>query len=291
MRHERANEQHQETAALYALGALSQHEARAFEVHLREGCQACQDELLKFEATVNQLGLAAPAVEPPAYLRDLLMARIDRERQAAPASAPEPAPEPIRQEQTSDSPLPVQPSIARQYLPWAIAASVAALSLFSIAAWWQAKQQATDQQQQLAALRNETEQLKTMLNQLNQKRNELEQINMALSSPGAQVIVLQGQEPAPTSSARIYWNKQDRQWIVTANLPAPPTGKTYQLWFVTANARISAGLIKPDETGHGFAVINVPEDIKQLAAAAITLEPEGGSAQPTMPIYALGKIG
>jgi anti-sigma-K factor RskA len=31
-------------------------------------------------------------------------------------------------------------------------------------------------------------------------------------------------------------------------------------------------------------------DIGQLAAAAITLEPEGGSEQPTMPIYAIGNV-
>ena len=38
MRHDRATEETRETAALYALGALSQHEARAFEIHLAEGC-------------------------------------------------------------------------------------------------------------------------------------------------------------------------------------------------------------------------------------------------------------
>ncbi|HEY7546108.1 MAG TPA: anti-sigma factor, partial [Blastocatellia bacterium] len=64
--------------------------------------------------------------------------------------------------------------------------------------------------------------------------------------------------------------------------------KVYQLWFVTPEAKISAGLIKTDNEGRGAIQVEVPRNINRLAAAAITLEPEGGSQQPTMPIYALG---
>ena len=78
--------------------------------------------------------------------------------------------------------------------------------------------------------------------------------------------------------------------MVWADLPPAPEGKVYQLWCVTPESKISAGLIAPDKTGHGFAVVRFPSDVTQLAAAAITLEPEGGSEQPTMPIYALGKV-
>ena len=79
------------------------------------------------------------------------------------------------------------------------------------------------------------------------------------------------------------------RWVVTANLPAAPAGKVYQLWFVTPDSKISAGLISTDQNGHGFAAVPFPSSITQLDAAAITLEPEGGSEQPTMPIYLLGK--
>jgi anti-sigma-K factor RskA len=76
--------------------------------------------------------------------------------------------------------------------------------------------------------------------------------------------------------------------VVTADLPPAPEGKVYQLWFVTPDAKISAGLINLDKNGHGFTAVQFPPSVTQLAAAAITLEPEGGSEQPTMPIYALG---
>jgi hypothetical protein len=53
-------------AALYALGSLTQREARSFEGHLNEGCRSCKGELGGFEVVVSYLAFAAAAVEPPA---------------------------------------------------------------------------------------------------------------------------------------------------------------------------------------------------------------------------------
>jgi anti-sigma-K factor RskA len=39
---------------------------------------------------------------------------------------------------------------------------------------------------------------------------------------------------------------------------------------------------------NSFTVVQFPSSVTQLDAAAITLEPEGGSEQPAMPIYATG---
>ena len=64
-------------AALYALGALEGEEARAFEAHVSQGCDACASELREFEAVVGSLGLAAPDAEPPAAARVRLLERLD----------------------------------------------------------------------------------------------------------------------------------------------------------------------------------------------------------------------
>ncbi|HEY9232046.1 MAG TPA: hypothetical protein VIS78_07855, partial [Blastocatellia bacterium] len=79
MRHDVPTDESQETAALYALGALSQHEARAFEIHLRQGCEICQRELNEFTGVVDALSSNTPEIAPPGYLRDLLNARIEKE--------------------------------------------------------------------------------------------------------------------------------------------------------------------------------------------------------------------
>lgn len=76
MKHTVAGDETGERASLYALGALNQHEARAFEEHLAEGCEACEDELRSFEEVTGALALAAPAPAPPAGARAKLAERL-----------------------------------------------------------------------------------------------------------------------------------------------------------------------------------------------------------------------
>jgi anti-sigma factor ChrR (cupin superfamily) len=64
------------SAAGYALGALEAEEARAFEAHVEEGCDACAAELREFESVVGSLGLAAPDAEPPGDARARLLERL-----------------------------------------------------------------------------------------------------------------------------------------------------------------------------------------------------------------------
>lgn len=65
-----------ERASLYALGALSLWEARAFEEHLEEGCERCAAELQSFEETLNSLAFAAPEREAPAGAREKLQSLV-----------------------------------------------------------------------------------------------------------------------------------------------------------------------------------------------------------------------
>lgn len=62
-----------EQASLYALGALSQNEARAFQEHLEAGCEVCASEVALFEPVVTALGLAAAEAQPPARAREKLL--------------------------------------------------------------------------------------------------------------------------------------------------------------------------------------------------------------------------
>jgi len=288
LNHHRVTREGQETAALYALGALSQHEARAFDVHLREGCPACYAELEQFDQVVGVLGTAAAPVGPPAYLRDVLAVRIEREAPTAtPASASVlPFPERIGAIRT---PAPTISPFIRSLLPWAVAAALLIVFAYTFTAWRAERQSlraALDQEKaQSSEALNENSNLKQQL-----AKEELDQINFVISSPQWRIIHLIGQGPAPDSSGAVYWDVQGNRWVVTADLPPAPEGKVYQVWFVTPTAKISAGLMSPNEAGHGFTVVHFPSNIAPLAAAAITLEPEGGSQQPTMPIYALGKV-
>ena len=286
MKHQEVSEETQEKAALYALGALSQHETRAFEDHLHEGCDVCKAELSEFQDVISALDAGVAEEAPPAYIRDLLAARISREPQIespqiespqieSPQIAAQRPAQPVAVRKEAAQPAPVA-SGSRRIIPWTIAAALAIAALALFLSWRQARQDADSTRQQLASARSESEDLRAQVGQL---------------QGDPKVIRLVGQAPAPGASAQIYWDVAKRNWVVSANLPPAPEGKVYQLWFVTPDAKINAGLIKPDDKGYGFSVINLPSDLAGLVAAAITLEPEGGSVTPTLPIYAVGETG
>lgn len=300
LNHNRVTREGQETAALYALGSLSQHEARAFDTHLHDGCPACYAELEQFDRVVGVLGTAAAPVAPPGYLRDLLAVRIEREVSETPAASGSVLPFPEKPSPIHGRVAPARSPFSRALLPWTAAAALLIAIVYTFTSW------RSERQSLLAALEQERGQasetagqnvnLKEELGKKSALSDELAQINSVLSSPQWRIIPLVGQGPAPDSSAKVYWDVQGNRWVVTVDLPPAPAGKVYQLWFVTPSAKISAGLISaglisPDKTGHGFSVVQFPSSAAQLAAAAITLEPEGGSEHPTMPIYALGKTG
>lgn len=305
MKHDKATEEIQELAALYALGSLSQHEARAFELHLREGCSVCEAELRLFEQVAAGIGLGAPEVEPSDYLRDLLAARIEREARAEAPSACAPKKEvkddinarkadipPVPVRQAAPQPLFAPPLLEQKsYLPWALAAALAVTAAISFYAWRQAEDANVGLQQKVASAQGDADTLRSLLEIQTRKASELEQITSILGSPGARVILLTGQEQSPSASAAVFWDTQKRRWLIIGTLPPPPAGKGYQLWFITSTAKISAGLLKTDPLGRTFTTVDVPRDVTKVEAATITLEPEGGSQQPTMPIYALGKVG
>lgn len=72
-------DQYLELVPAYALEALTPSEARAFEVHLEQGCEVCQRELQGYESTVTALLLAIPPANPSDRLRDLLLERVSAE--------------------------------------------------------------------------------------------------------------------------------------------------------------------------------------------------------------------
>jgi anti-sigma-K factor RskA len=290
--HELDKEDYEERAALYALGALSQHEARSFERHLAEGCASCEEAMLQFEDVVGTIALEPPAATPSLYLRDMLLARIEREGQSQEASLDRSqSRDSSRLEGSIPKPATIAPKDSRSsspsgrvIIPWAVAAALALALFGSLFAILRAGRESGDLRDQLAAVESRNRRIETEV-------KELAEINGVLASAEHREIALAGQAPAGSASAKVYWDVKSNKWVVTANLPPAPKGKVYQLWFVTAQEKISAGLIVPDESGHGFTVTNVPSNIGAIAAAAITLEPEGGSEQPTMPIYALGMAG
>lgn len=82
MRNKAANEVESD-AALYALGALPPAEAEKFRQRIAAGCPLCSGLLETCNEVVSVLPLAAPEVDPPPGLRARLLDRIAAEARPA----------------------------------------------------------------------------------------------------------------------------------------------------------------------------------------------------------------
>jgi hypothetical protein len=112
-----------------------------------------------------------------------------------------------------------------------------------------------------------------------------------LTAPDVARVDLAGQQPvSPGASARAFWSRSRGMVFNASNLPPLPAGRTYQLWVVTAQAPISAGLLTPDIQGSVSEVFNTPPDIPQPVAMAVTIEPAGGVPAPTGDKYLVGPL-
>ncbi len=72
-----------------------------------------------------------------------------------------------------------------------------------------------------------------------------------------------------------------RIYLALQSLPEPPHGKVYQAW-TTAKGSTKAGAAPtflPDARGAALVVLSA--DARSTAQVAVTLEPEGGSKEPT----------
>jgi len=111
-----------------------------------------------------------------------------------------------------------------------------------------------------------------------------------LTAPDVARVDLAGQKPAPKASARAFWSRTRGMVFTASNLPPLPAGRTYQVWVVTAQAPISAGLLTPDATGNASDTFNTPPDVPQPVMIAVTIEPAGGVPAPTGDMYLVGKV-
>ena len=109
-----------------------------------------------------------------------------------------------------------------------------------------------------------------------------------LASPDLVRATLEGVPPAAGTRAQALLSPSRGTLVLSATgLPAPPAGRTYQLWAIVGSQAVSAGVFTPDADGLSRVIATVKFD-GPPAALAVTLEPEGGVPQPTGPKVLLG---
>jgi anti-sigma-K factor RskA len=238
---------------LHALDALDAADSAAAEEHLST-CAECRRALDEALETAAALAFSVPPVAPPPALRERVLeaARTERARSEAPAPRA-PAMRPRRSFRALLAP-------ARAL---AVAMTLLALVLGGIAI--SARRDAAD---------------------LRAARARDAAAIAALQSPGARVVAVQ--TPGRSVAAAVVLGRAARPVLVTELSKAPPL-HVYQVWAILADGSkpISIGLIG----GGRDQVVRLSRTLPAGTTIALTVEPAGGSPQPTTKPFATGGLG
>ncbi len=250
------HEQLADDLALLALGSLGGEERVALEKHL-EGCSACRRELERLRGDTALLALSASGPKPPQRSRERLLKAIAQEPRA--------------------QKIPVRRSSSSNFVPWLAAAAFLLLAGFF---WRQSDRLA----QRVAQLQDES------IQQQAQLERAREVVSTLTSTDAMRVtLVAAAQTPPQPQGKAIYVRERASLIFLASNLASLPPQKAYELWLIPTNgAPIPAGVFKPDARGSATVIQPPLPAGVEAKAFAITIEPEQGSATPTMPIVMMG---
>jgi anti-sigma-K factor RskA len=231
----------------YVLDAVDDLERVAFERHLLE-CDSCRTELDELRETSARMADSTWSVPPP-RLRTEVMAAVGRTRQLAPHDPVAPAGKP----RTS--------GVRRLTLAAAAAVVLAAGTGTTVYAIQD--QRVRDRSAVAAAA------------QLREAR-----IQSILSSPDLIVRtspVRGGGKVTVASSA-----SKNAAVVSLGAQRAPAANQAFQMWSIHGTTPTGAGVMAAGE-GSAMAIV---DGLPGSDALGVTLEPAGGSATPTLPLYA-----
>ena len=236
----------------YALGALEPDEIAWVEAHLA-GCPRCQELLRAARVVSSNLPLAVPPIEPPADLRQRVLARVHQEAQRA-AAAPDPG---AADQAPADMPAP--------------ASEVAG-------------------GQRRGGLRGL---LRGLLGEDPGASADTAAARLAelLGTPGSRVWEVAATADAPGASARLVGVPGGRDAVlVTSGLRALPPDRAYQVWLLRDGQPAPNSVFHVARDGRGRQLIHAPGRLSDFQVVAITPEPASGSPAPTGPIVLAGEL-
>jgi len=149
---------------------------------------------------------------------------------------------------------------------------------------------------ELAALEAEQETLTNNYNRIQAQFDESRERLADVIDPNTRTVILPGTGAnlETDRQVRVFWNEGEQiAYIDASELPEPPEGQTYQLWRISSLDPLTphdAGLLEDFSSNEEKFFSSISLD-GPAAAFAITLEPEGGSDNPTLEqLYVLGQV-
>lgn len=100
---------------------------------------------------------------------------------------------------------------------------------------------------------------------------------------------LHGEGPAEETEGRLVGMDDREAVLVVADLPELSEDETYEIWAIKDGEPVSCGTFTP-ENGSSMSAVQIEENLEGAEVMAVTVEPAGGSPQPTSEILLSGEI-
>lgn len=255
----------------YVFGRLNPGNRKQFEAHLAAGCEQCSAELSSLYEATALLPLLLKQEAPPSGVRQKVLGRISSRKPEPPRSE---RPQQTRNERSPQPQheKPVTPSL-RPERPWYLYASIVIGILLIIALIIFVNQLVGTsglQEKKISELQSELQRGRDVVGILEAERSEL--------------LPLTSVVPGTGMYGKVLWNPAKQSALLqTSNLPAEPEGKQYQLWILKDKKHYSVGVFDvTTEKSNTLTTMPLPvSDTKEIEGFSVTVEPKGGSPQPT----------
>ncbi|MGW3866497.1 anti-sigma factor [Streptomyces sp. NPDC005047] len=236
----------------YTLHALPPDEEAAFENHLAS-CPACRKEAAELAATAALLAAAQLRAPSPEVRRRVLaqIGTVRQEGRVAPADRD-------LAETEAEALAARRRRRGQRVLAFALAASVAAAAALGGIAWWQHSEADTAREQ------------------VHEAQAGAEALASVLAASDATISTTTLSDGATASV--VTSRGEGEAAFIAAGLPPLSGDQVYELWYGRGDEHWPAGLLP----GTGGDVAHVMEGpLQRATAVGITVEPAGGSPQPT----------
>lgn len=273
--------------ALYVLDELEPAQRAELEEALRRDPDLRAEEAAWRRDLGELLAESAPEADLSGAELDALTDRLVSALPSRPeARGSDPAAEVV---DISTSPRDVSPPGGA--VPWAsrlaLAASLLAMVLAALAMFWLRSDNATERiaalEQRNSALEQELATVRQGLDRADAAIARVSSDLLTMSYPQSSPVVLAGLEAAPEAAGAAFYKPSAQQALFHAyGLPRAEPGTTYQLWYIPdGGSPVSAGVFEVDRNGEATVQVEQVPAATEIALWAVTVEPAGGSPQPT----------
>ncbi len=262
----------------YVLDQLTDQERAEVDMILKAYPEV-QNELNQIEESLEQLALNT-AIKAPSNLKGDIFSKLEEGDESA---------EVQNREEAKHAPvIPLQTVNKRntKVWPYAVAASLT-VGLFSSYLAYDYRQKWKAASKDQLDLKTSNQLISNQYDQVNQRLNLLENDLKVLGNINFEKIKMNAIDETQSIAANVYWNSTTQEaYLNTGNLQELPEEKQYQLWAIVEGAPVDMGVFDA-----GSSYLLKMKDITGASMFAVTIEPKGGSKNPTLEaMQVAGKI-